>query len=213
MDPRTAVLTLQCADQPGIVAAVANLIADAGGNIANADQHTDRDSSVFLQRIEIDGGIDWSLFESRLAEVVAQFAMAVVPAPARRARASRGRVFERAVVRSRPVEPGRARGARRRRRRPDLRQGPGRASRRPPRRAVRARGWGSRRRRAGGAGGGFRRDAVRARSRPGGARSLHADPAGDPDGGVDGPDDQHPPLVPPGVPGGPPVSPSPSSAV
>jgi len=75
MDPATAVLTLQCADQPGIVAAVANLIADAGGNIANADQHTDRDSSVFLQRIEIDGGVDWDRFETMLAGVVAQFAM------------------------------------------------------------------------------------------------------------------------------------------
>ena len=33
-----AVLTLQCPDQPGIVASVTNLIADVGGNIANADQ-------------------------------------------------------------------------------------------------------------------------------------------------------------------------------
>lgn len=75
MNPATAVLTLQCADQPGIVAAVANLIAESGGNIANADQHTDRDSSVFLQRIEIDGGIDWAAFEAGLAVLVETFGM------------------------------------------------------------------------------------------------------------------------------------------
>jgi formyltetrahydrofolate deformylase len=71
----TSVLTLQCADQPGIVAAVANLIAAAGGNIANADQHTDRESSVFLQRIEIDGPIDWPAFERGLAELIERFGM------------------------------------------------------------------------------------------------------------------------------------------
>ena len=70
-----AILTLQCPDQPGIVAAVANLIADSGGNIANADQHTDRDSSVFLQRIELDGALDWERFEIALAELVDRFDM------------------------------------------------------------------------------------------------------------------------------------------
>ncbi len=71
----TSVLTLQCADQPGIVAAVANLIADSDGNIANADQHTDRASSVFLQRIEIDGAIDWEHFDAGLARLVDRFSM------------------------------------------------------------------------------------------------------------------------------------------
>jgi formyltetrahydrofolate deformylase len=70
-----AVLTLQCADQPGIVAAVADLIARTGGNIANADQHTDRASSVFLQRIEIDGALDWGQFSAGLADVVDRFGM------------------------------------------------------------------------------------------------------------------------------------------
>jgi len=70
-----SVLTLQCADQPGIVAAVANLIADVGGNIANADQHTDRDSAVFLQRIEIDGAVDWSAFDLGLARLIERFSM------------------------------------------------------------------------------------------------------------------------------------------
>jgi formyltetrahydrofolate deformylase len=70
---RPSVLTVRCADQTGIVATVANLIVDAGGNIANADQHTDRASSVFLQRIEIDGAIDWSAFDRGLADAAARF--------------------------------------------------------------------------------------------------------------------------------------------
>jgi len=70
-----SVLTLQCADQPGIVAAVANLISDVGGNIANADQHTDRDSAVFLQRIEIDGAVDWAAFDLGLAQLIERFSM------------------------------------------------------------------------------------------------------------------------------------------
>ncbi len=76
MNPNApAVLTLQCADQPGIVAAVANMIAETGGNIANADQHTDRESSVFLQRIEVDGPIDWIAFDAALAGLVERFDM------------------------------------------------------------------------------------------------------------------------------------------
>lgn len=70
-----AVLTLQCPDQPGIVASVANLIADVGGNIANADQHTDRDSAVFLQRIEIDGPVDWEAFDQGLRQLIDRFSM------------------------------------------------------------------------------------------------------------------------------------------
>ena len=66
----SAVLTLQCADRPGIVASVASLIAATGGNITNADQHTDRESNVFLQRIEIDGPIDWDAFDRGLRELV-----------------------------------------------------------------------------------------------------------------------------------------------
>jgi len=70
-----SVLTLECPDRPGIVAAVATLIAEVGGNIANADQHTDRESSVFLQRIELGGPIDWDALEAGLGELVERFGM------------------------------------------------------------------------------------------------------------------------------------------
>ena len=38
-DHELAILTLQCPDQPGIVAAISALIAETGGNIFGADQH------------------------------------------------------------------------------------------------------------------------------------------------------------------------------
>ncbi|HEX5094931.1 MAG TPA: formyltetrahydrofolate deformylase [Acidimicrobiia bacterium] len=48
------VLLLSCPDQPGIVAAVATFIADQGGNIVHAEQHTDFDDGVFFQRVEFE---------------------------------------------------------------------------------------------------------------------------------------------------------------
>lgn len=54
-----SVLTVVCGDRAGIAAAVTGAVADAGGNIANADQHTDAVSGLFLQRVEIDEGCDW----------------------------------------------------------------------------------------------------------------------------------------------------------
>lgn len=49
-----AVLLLKCPDQSGIVAAVGTFVADAGGNIVEADQHSDPAAGLFLQRVEFD---------------------------------------------------------------------------------------------------------------------------------------------------------------
>jgi formyltetrahydrofolate deformylase len=49
-----AVLLLQCPDTSGIVAMVGAFVADAGGNIVEADQHSDPAAGLFLQRIEFD---------------------------------------------------------------------------------------------------------------------------------------------------------------
>jgi formyltetrahydrofolate deformylase len=49
-----AILLVSCPDRPGLVAATAGFVAELGGNIVRADQHTDRDEGVFLQRIEFD---------------------------------------------------------------------------------------------------------------------------------------------------------------
>jgi formyltetrahydrofolate deformylase len=49
-----AVLLLQCPDESGIVAAVGAFVAAAGGNIVEADQHSDPAAGLFLQRVEFD---------------------------------------------------------------------------------------------------------------------------------------------------------------
>jgi formyltetrahydrofolate deformylase len=46
-----ATLLISCADQPGIVAAVAQFVFARGGNIVDADQHTDAEKRVFFQRV------------------------------------------------------------------------------------------------------------------------------------------------------------------
>ena len=55
-----AVLVLQCPDQPGVVAAVADFVYRHGGNITHAEQYTDTGLAVdghpglFFQRVEFD---------------------------------------------------------------------------------------------------------------------------------------------------------------
>ena len=50
----TAVLLISCRDQKGLVAAVSDFLYRHNGNIIHADQHTDREEGVFLQRVEWD---------------------------------------------------------------------------------------------------------------------------------------------------------------
>ncbi|HSP29086.1 MAG TPA: formyltetrahydrofolate deformylase, partial [Ilumatobacteraceae bacterium] len=54
----TAVLLLSCPDQPGVVAATAQFLADHHGNIVHAEQHVDPGSgngdAMFFQRVEFD---------------------------------------------------------------------------------------------------------------------------------------------------------------
>jgi len=55
--PVTAVLLLSCPDQPGVVAATAQFLADHHGNIVHAEQHVDPGTggeAVFFQRVEFD---------------------------------------------------------------------------------------------------------------------------------------------------------------
>jgi formyltetrahydrofolate deformylase len=53
----TAVLLISCPDQRGVVAAVSDFIYRNDGNIIHADQHTDQEEHIFLQRVEweLDG--------------------------------------------------------------------------------------------------------------------------------------------------------------
>ena len=56
-DSVTAVLLLSCPDQKGLVAAVSDFLYRNDGNIIHADQHTDLEEAIFLQRVEweLDG--------------------------------------------------------------------------------------------------------------------------------------------------------------
>ncbi|MEX0801446.1 MAG: formyltetrahydrofolate deformylase [Dehalococcoidia bacterium] len=48
----TAVLLLSCPDQKGLVASVSDFLFRNDGNIIHADQHTDAEKGIFLQRVE-----------------------------------------------------------------------------------------------------------------------------------------------------------------
>lgn len=63
----TAVLLLSCDDQKGLVASVSDFLYRHDGNIVHADQHTDREEGVFLQRVEwqLDG---FGVSRERIAE-------------------------------------------------------------------------------------------------------------------------------------------------
>ena len=50
------VLTLSCADRPGITAQVASFLFERGGNILEAQQFNDRTSDAFFMRVEFDPG-------------------------------------------------------------------------------------------------------------------------------------------------------------
>jgi formyltetrahydrofolate deformylase len=60
------VLLLSCPDRPGLVATVAGFIHQRGGNIVDADQHTDRTHGLFLQRVQFD--LDPNLIEGFAAD-------------------------------------------------------------------------------------------------------------------------------------------------
>jgi formyltetrahydrofolate deformylase len=50
----TASLLVSCPDQPGLVAALAQLLYGHGANILDSDQHTDSEAGHFFQRIVFD---------------------------------------------------------------------------------------------------------------------------------------------------------------
>ena len=70
-----AVLLLQCPDESGIVAAVGAFVAGAGGNIVEADQHSDPAAGLFLQRVEFDVDSDRAALAQAFAPIAKRFAM------------------------------------------------------------------------------------------------------------------------------------------
>jgi formyltetrahydrofolate deformylase len=72
----TAVLLLSCPDQPGVVAGVADFVYRHGGNIVDAQQHTDATDNLFFQRVEfaLDGcDLARNEIEPALAPLVERF--------------------------------------------------------------------------------------------------------------------------------------------
>jgi formyltetrahydrofolate deformylase len=70
-----AVLLLQCPDTSGIVATVGAFVADAGGNIVEADQHSDPAAGLFLQRIEFDVDATRDEVAGAFAPIAQRFSM------------------------------------------------------------------------------------------------------------------------------------------
>jgi len=73
---KSYILTLSCDDRPGLVAAVAGLLFEVGGNILEAQQFDDRQTGHFFMRIVFD--LAEEAFESthaRIAGLAARHAM------------------------------------------------------------------------------------------------------------------------------------------
>ena len=71
------VLTLSCADRPGITAQVTGLLFEHGGNILEAQQFNDRTSDAFFMRIAFDpGGTSVENFRAAVAPFAERSAMA-----------------------------------------------------------------------------------------------------------------------------------------
>ena len=68
------ILSLHCPDRPGLVAAVAGAIFDAGGNITDARQFDDKETRRFFMRVVFEGAATNALHE-RLAALAATNAM------------------------------------------------------------------------------------------------------------------------------------------
>ena len=71
----TARLLITCPDAKGIIALVAGFIAEHGGNILEADQHTDPQHGEFYMRVEIDVkgfALDQGNFQQAWDEVARQ---------------------------------------------------------------------------------------------------------------------------------------------
>jgi formyltetrahydrofolate deformylase len=71
----TATLLLSCPDHQGLVAKLANFIYSNGGNIIQADQHTDFAADLFLTRIE------WQLDGFNLPREVIEPAFSAIASP------------------------------------------------------------------------------------------------------------------------------------
>jgi len=70
------VLTLSCADKPGITARVTTFLFERGGNVLYAQQFNDRESDAFFMRVEFDpAGTSREQLRDEFSELAHEFAM------------------------------------------------------------------------------------------------------------------------------------------
>ena len=70
----SAVLTLACPDQPGIVARVSTFLFESGANIIDAQQFDDKETGRFFMRVVFDAA-DLALIRDGFAPIARTFAM------------------------------------------------------------------------------------------------------------------------------------------
>ena len=75
MSTTSWVLSLSCPDQPGIVAAVAGLLAEHGGNITESQQFGDPLSGLFFMRVEVESAAPRADLEAALAALAPRFGL------------------------------------------------------------------------------------------------------------------------------------------
>ena len=69
------VLTLVCADQPGIVHAISGAVVKAGGNITESQQFSSDDTGRFFMRLQVQSAASRETFKAALAPVTAHYDM------------------------------------------------------------------------------------------------------------------------------------------
>jgi formyltetrahydrofolate deformylase len=69
------VVTLVCADRPGIVHAISGAIVQAGGNITESQQFSSSDTGRFFMRLQVESAASRPTFEAALAPITARYDM------------------------------------------------------------------------------------------------------------------------------------------
>ena len=69
------VLTLVCADQPGIVHAISGAVVKAGGNITESQQFSSDDTGRLFMRLQVQSAASREAFKAALAPVTAHYEM------------------------------------------------------------------------------------------------------------------------------------------
>jgi len=69
------ILTLVCADRPGIVHAVSGAIVQADGNITESQQFSSDDTGTFFMRLQVESAASREDLEAALAPVTERYGM------------------------------------------------------------------------------------------------------------------------------------------